>query len=70
MLPGMAPIDRKQQIERRMLRMLEDFGLPSPDEVRYGESEVTFLWYDRKVALVVELDADEFGDHLPEGIAC
>jgi hypothetical protein len=53
-----------------MLRMLEDVGLPSPDEVRYGEREVTFLWLDRKVALVVELDADEFDDHLPEGIAC
>ena len=66
----MALIDRKQQIERRMLRMLEDVGLPSPDEVRHGEREVTFLWLDRKVALVVELDADEFDDHLPEGIAC
>ncbi len=50
--------------------MLEDNGLPPADEVLYGEGEVTFLWHDRKVALVVELDTDDFDDHIPEGIAC
>jgi hypothetical protein len=67
---GMAPIDRKLQVQRRMLRLLDDNGLPAPDEVELGEREVRFLWLDRKVALVVELDTDEYDDHIPEGIAC
>jgi hypothetical protein len=66
----MAPIDRKQQIERRMLSLLEDSGLPAPDEVHYGAREVRFLWLDRKVAVVVDLDTDEYDDYIPEGIPC
>ena len=53
-----------------MLRLLDDHGLPAPDETQYGRNEVTFLWHDRKVAVVVEIDSDEFDDHIPEGIAC
>jgi hypothetical protein len=52
----MATIDKKQRAERRMLQLLEDAGLPAPDEVQYGESCVRLLWHDRKVAVVVELD--------------
>lgn len=66
----MAPIDDKQQVERRTRRMLEDNGLPPPDMVEYGDAEVRFLWLDRKVALIVELDTDGFDDYIPEGIAC
>ncbi len=66
----MAPIDRKQQVERRVLRLLEDNGIPAPDEVHFAEREVRFLWLDRKVALVVDLDSDEYDDRIPEGIAC
>ncbi len=39
-----------------MLELLDDSGLPRPDEVEYGEAEVRFLWTDRKVAVVIELD--------------
>lgn len=47
-----------------MLRLLEDAGLPAPDEVQYGENCVRLLWHDRKVALVVELDEfDEIDAH-------
>ena len=52
----MAPIDHKQQAERRFLALLEDSGLPLPDEVEYGAHCVRFLWLDRKVAVVVELE--------------
>jgi hypothetical protein len=65
-----APIDEKQRVERRTLRLLEDIGLPTPDEVEYGEACVRFLWHDRKVALVVDLDTDEYDGHIPDGIAC
>jgi hypothetical protein len=69
----MAAIDRKQQIERRMLRLLDDYGLERPDEIEYGERCVRFLWHDRKVAVVVDLDDfDEIetsGGFDPEGLA-
>lgn len=73
MLPGMEPIDRKQLAERRMLALLEDSGLPLPDEVEYGAACVRFLWLDRKVAVVVDLDetfeeAEANGGYSREGI--
>ena len=52
----MATIDQKQRAERRILKLLEDAGLPAPDEVQYGHGCIRLLWHDRKVALVVELD--------------
>jgi hypothetical protein len=70
---GMAPIDEKQRVERRFLQLVEDCGLPAPDEVRYRTRSVEFLWLDRKVAVVVDLDeSDEEeanGGHVREGIA-
>lgn len=57
----MARIDQKQLAERRILALLEDSGLPLPDEVEYGTACVRFLWVDRKVAVVVDLD-EEFGE--------
>jgi hypothetical protein len=61
----MAPIDKKRQAERRFLRLLEDSGLPLPDEVEYGENCVRLLWLDRKVVVVVDLD--EFGENDANG---
>lgn len=57
----MASIDQKQLAERRFKALLEDSGLPLPDEVEYGASCVRFLWLDRKVAVVVDLEED-FGE--------
>ena len=56
-----------------MLALLEDSGLPLPDEVEYGAACVRFLWLDLRVAVVVELDeefeaADANGAHTREGI--
>jgi hypothetical protein len=73
MLSTMEPIDRKQLAERRMLGLLEDVGLPLPDEVEYGAACVRFLWLDRKVAVVIDLDegfeeAEANGSYAREGI--
>jgi hypothetical protein len=69
----MAPIDQKQKAERRMLQLLDDQGLPRPDEIEYGERCIRLLWHDRKVAVIVDLeDFDELDGndgHIPEGIA-
>ena len=59
---GMTPIDIKRRAEARMLQLLTDSGLPMPDEVRYREDSVEFLWTDRKVAVIVDLDDFEEND--------
>ena len=69
----MEQIDRKQLAERRMMGLLEDSGLPLPDEVEYGAACVRFLWLDRKVAVVIDLDegfeeAEANGAYTREGI--
>jgi len=57
-----------------MLALLEDSGLPLPDEVEYGTACVRFLWLDHKVVVVVDIDED-FGEveanggYTREGIA-
>ena len=70
----MANIDRKQQCERRVMALLEDHGLPLPDEIdlQHGSGEVRFLWHDRKFALIVDLEdfdeVDANGGYSREGI--
>jgi hypothetical protein len=68
----MAPIDQKQRVERRMLELLEDSGLPNPDQVEYGTACVRFLWHDLKVAVIVDLDdfdeVDAVGGYQREGV--
>jgi hypothetical protein len=49
------------EAEQRMRELLADAGLPEPDEVQHGDGEVKFLWYDSKVAVVVNLDEGEAG---------
>ena len=56
-----------------MLALLEDSGLPLPDEVEYGAACVRFLWLERKVVVVIDLDeefeeAEVNGAYTREGI--
>jgi hypothetical protein len=73
MLPVMAPIDNKQRAEQRMRSLLDNAGLPAPDEVQYGHASIRLLWHDRKVAVVVDVsDFDEIDGnegYVPDGIA-
>ena len=58
-------MDRMDQIEdlcRRMEDLAADGGMPRFDRVRYssdprGPGELWFLWEERKLAVVVELDS-------------
>ncbi|MGH2842199.1 MAG: hypothetical protein ACRDKL_01250 [Solirubrobacteraceae bacterium] len=67
--------ERKEQCERRMLALVEDFGLPVPDQIDldHGEHEVLFMWSDRKVAVIVDLEefeeTDANGGYSREGLA-
>ncbi len=42
-----------------MLGLLAQEGLPTPDAIERGRDEVVLLWHDRRLAVVVELDAPE-----------
>ncbi len=50
--------------ERRMRELIENAGLPEPDEVRheFEPNEVVFVWCEPKLVVVVDLDEDGPGD--------
>jgi hypothetical protein len=55
------------------MALIEDSGLPLPDEVEYGTACVRFLWPDQKVVVQVDIDetfgeADANGAYTREGI--
>jgi hypothetical protein len=57
-----------EEVESRMRRLLSDADLPAPDEVRHENAsrELLFIWHDRRVAIVIELDSGATGcPHAP-----
>jgi hypothetical protein len=52
----MSSTERYQDTEQRILLLLEEAGLPQPDEVEYGEACVRLLWHEQKLAVVVDID--------------
>lgn len=59
--PGTA---NHRDAEQRMRELIENEGLPQPDEVRYEfePNEVLFLWNDPNLAVVIDLDEDGLGE--------
>jgi hypothetical protein len=53
----MCPTRSHAEVEARFRDLLIDNELAFPDEIEYRPGEVVFLWTDRKVAIVVELDS-------------
>ena len=47
-------IDLRADTEARIRELLEEAGLPEPDEVEYRRGEIVLLWHDRKLAVVIE----------------
>ena len=46
-----------EEAERALLRLLADAGLRAPDEIQPRQSGgITCLWYEEKVAVIVEED--------------
>jgi hypothetical protein len=56
----MASLAEKIRAEVRMRELLEEAGVPMPDEVEYGFGCVRLLWHDRKVCVVI--DIDDYGE--------
>ena len=53
---GMATILELHEAERAARQMLDDQGLPQPDQIEYREASIALLWNDRKVAMVIDVD--------------
>ena len=53
---GMATLEQKIAAERDALNMLEQNGLPEPDDVEYGHTCIRLIWWEPKAALIVQID--------------
>jgi hypothetical protein len=51
--------ERHELAERRVRGLMEDADLPAPDEVEYLADSVRFLWHDKKVAVVIDLETGD-----------
>ena len=54
--PVMATLREKIAAEQDTRAMLDDHGLPQPDEVQYGETCIRLLWHEEKTVVVVDID--------------
>lgn len=52
----LATLREKRQAEQSARAMLDDHGLPQPDEVEYGATCVRLLWHEEKLVLIVDID--------------
>jgi hypothetical protein len=63
----MASLKQKILAERRMRELLEENGLPAPDEVEYGYGCIRLLFHEPKTAFVIDIDEpDEEDEFEPE----
>ena len=49
-----------------MRTLLDESGLPAPDEIEYGHTCIRLIWWEKKVCIVVDIDEAppdcEFGE--------
>ena len=49
----------REAVVRRFLSLVDDAGLPVPDEVEHWQDEVAFFWNEHKLVVIVELGAGD-----------
>lgn len=54
--PVMATLREKIKAEQSARALLDDHGLPQPDEVEYGHTCVRLLWHEEKLCMIVQID--------------
>ena len=52
----LATLREKRAAEQSARAMLDDHGLPQPDDVQYGATCVRLIWHEAKLVLVVDID--------------
>lgn len=59
----MATLAMKIKAEQTMRELLEQNGLPEPDEVEYGFGCIRLFWHGAKAVVIVDIDeAGEVGE--------
>jgi hypothetical protein len=63
---GMASLKMKIKAEHTMRELLEQNGLPEPDEVEYGFGCIRLFWHGAKAVVIIDIDeAGELGETRP-----
>ena len=53
----MERVPTREELKEEFRRLLEDNGLPEPDEVvPHEDGGILCLWHERKVSVVLDLD--------------
>jgi hypothetical protein len=52
----MATLKRKIEAETKMRELLDNEGLPPPDEVEYGFGCIRLFWNQSKTVVVIDID--------------
>ena len=66
-VPGMHRSSRHDEVEDRFLDLLDDAGLPGPDDVAHLSRALVFVWYEPRALVLVDLD--ELPDDRPDPFA-
>jgi hypothetical protein len=64
----MATLAQKAACEQDARALLDDHGLPQPDEVQYGFTCIRLLWFEPKLCLEVQIDEPPPGGQPAEDV--
>jgi hypothetical protein len=66
MLAAVASLRQKIMAEQEMRELLEENGLPAPDEVEYGFGCIRLLFHEPKTALIIDIDEPDDSEGEPD----
>jgi hypothetical protein len=65
---SMATLEQKIAAERDTAALLEQRGLPEPDDVEYARTCIRLIWWDPNTALIVPIDPPPPGSTFGEDL--
>jgi hypothetical protein len=52
----MASLEQKLQAEIKMRELIEEAGLPAPDEIEYGYTCIRLFWREQNAVVIIDID--------------
>jgi hypothetical protein len=65
----MATLKQKVDAEEKLRELLEQEGMPPPDDVEYGYTCIRALWHEPKACVIVQIDEPPPGWKFAEELA-
>lgn len=65
---SVATLEQRIEAERDIAALLEQRGLPEPDDVEYARTCIRLIWWDPKRALIVPIDPPPPGSMFGENL--